>query len=608
MSVSIQDIINQALENRAIALSSLSASLKEKESKEEELGFYYKYLFGDGGNNLGVINILEIYYKELDISVGRTTSRPALQGGINSSKNLWISAFDNAIKFQGDDANGFYPPDTQTNIGDLNFNTGSNFLTTNGDNGETQGGIVVDILNAIEKIGEEASQNDNSRGSFNTESEAEELRDETKGSGILGKRTENSEVFNDGTEEEPEWKVGKNGIDNPHWYNDGKDFENALQSIINELEIYETHIGSIKSYLEFIENGEHAQFEEAGMSENMPIDDINRITTLENNIQNFISDLQEELEYFSSFTASDDISNQPNYNENVFNNKLQNTVPNLLNSIRTTLQSRANVVGTNIDFNNTEGSFRKWLVFWIKQAIGKFDGALVTINGIRDNTIPNAEKSLENANEAIETLFGDDFTRFLIRPEVFAAFYNPEIDEETGEVISKNTGLIWSANLAANRYNIYRRNVTTSTSLLSNDTQWQESDRIKQFVDLNEAETMVRSDYTDKNVSSGIYVYRVKSFDTNELPKAKDRLDTVLNKNTSSPQSDVVGKTYTIESVSENKIKLTENISNPFGVCFISNKYYAVQKAKNNEVVLFESAPLNASKLEEIIGGVFVPE
>ena len=596
MSVSIQDIINQALENRAIALSSLSASLKEKESKEEELEFYYKYLFGDGGSNIGVINILEIYYRELNISVGRTTSRPALQEGINSSKNLWISAFDDAIRSQGDDANGFYPPDTQTNIGDLNFNTDSNFLTTNGDNGETQGGIVANIINVINNLIGSPADASTSKTSPDF------------GVGIIGQRTADNtpNTLPPVGEGDPVTTYGNGTPDFPDWYNTPYkgSFENALQSIINVLEIYKTHIGSIKSYLEFIENGEHAQFEEAGMSENVPIDDINRITTLENNIQNFISDLQKELDYFSSFEASDNISNS-NYNKNTFDNKLQNTVPNLLNSIQTTLQSRANVVRTNIDFNNIEGNFRKWLVFWIKQVIGKFDGALISINGIKNDTIPNANNSIKNANEAIETLLGKKYEEFLLKPEIFAAFYNPGIDEETGETISKNTGLIWSANLAANRYNIYRRNVTTSTTLLSNDTQWQESDRIKQFVDLNEAETMVKSDYVDKNLNPGIYVYRVKSFDTNQAPIASNRLD---NKNTSSPQSDVAGKTYTIESVSENKIKLTEDISNPFVVCFISNKYYAVQKAKNNEVVLFESAPLNASKLEEIIGGVFVPE
>ena len=596
MSVSIQDIINQALENRATALSSLSSSFKEKESKEEELEFYYKYLFGDGGSNIGVINILEIYYRELNISVGRTTSRPALQEGINSSKNLWISVFDNAIRSQGDDANGFYPPDTQTNIGDLNFNTDSNFLTTNGDNGETQGGIVANIINVINNL--IGSPADASTGKTSPDF----------GVGIIGQRTADNtpNTLTPVGEGDPVTTFGDGNIDNPHWYNNvlKRDFESALRGIINALSSYKSYIANTKNLLQFIKDGKNSLFEEAKMSENMPIDDINRITTLENSIQNLADNLQEELDYFSSFVASDDISNQPNYNKNVFDNKLQNTVPNLLNSIRTTLQSRANVVRTNIDFNNIEGSFRKWLVFWIKQAIGKFDGALVSINGIRDNTIPNAEKSLENANEAIETLFGDDFTRFLIRPEVFAAFYNPEINEETGEEISKNVGLIWSANLAANKYNIYRRNVTTNTTLLSNDTQWPESERIRQLIDMNEAETMVKSDFTDRDLNPGIYVYRVRSFDTNEAPIASNRLD---NKNTSSPQSNIVGNTYTIESISENRIKLTENISNTFGVCFISNRYYAVQKAKNNEVVLFENVTSAANLLTEIVGGAFVP-
>ena len=578
MSVSIQDIINQALENRAIALSSLSASLKEKESKEEELDFYDNYLFGDGGDNLGVINILELYYREIALGTGKITSRPALQGGIGSSKNNWKTIFNDAIRSQGDDGNGFYPPDSN-NIGSLEFNESSNYLTTN-----ELGAEAVFSTSVFKRINEVL----------------------TAATNLLNKRKE--EVIEEG-EEGP-----TSSFPSLDYYNDSEaaNLKSSLNNLKSSLEAYNSYLNIIKQKIEYIKNEKNISFEEAGMNFNILFgnnDDTVNIPIIKNKIQDHLSNLQSEITYFDSFNQSDDISGQTGYNRSVFDAKLENGLNNLFTNASTgfkkTFTDRENIIKNIINFNNISGSFRKWLVFWIKQVIGKFDGALISINGIKNDTIPNANNSIKNANEAIETLLGEKYEEFLLKPEIFAAFYNPEIDEETGETISKNVGLIWSANLAANRYNIYRRNVTTSTTLLSNDTQWQESDRIKQFIDLNEAETMIRSDYTDKNLNPGIYVYRVKSFDTNQAPIASNRLD---NKNTSSPQSDVVGKTYTIESVSENKIKLTEDISNPFVVCFISNKYYAVQKAKNNEVVLFENAPLNASKLEEIIGGVFVPE
>lgn len=346
------------------------------------------------------------------------------------------------------------------------------------------------------------------------------------------------------------------------------------------------------------------------MSSDMPTGDISAMNTLQSNVQQHINDLQAELDYFSSFTASDDISGQIGYVRADFDTKLNTTVPNILSGIVTTLQDRAVVVRTVTNYNNSNGNFRKWIKFWIKQSIGKYDGPLISLSGIEKDVIPSAQNSLANANEALQILFGVEYDKYLIKPEAFAAFLNPDLNEETGEIERNKVGVIWLANIAANRYNIYRREITEETTILNNSVQWSSADLIEEFAELNEKETMVLSKYEDNSEEiqeGGLFVYRIKSFDTNENPKAWNRLDSVLSQNTSSQQSNVIGKTFTIESISNNIITLTEEVSDNFGVCFIENKYYGVLKIKKEKITLSENVVGGPTSLIEIKAGVFVP-
>ena len=600
-----QEKIEKLFGDRGIALSSLSSAYKEEINKIDELNFYYSYLFGTGGNNIGLINILELYYKEINTSVGRTTSRPALHNGFGTSEAAWKNAFNLAVTVRGDDAEGFYPPDGN-NIGNKTFNENSDYLTTNLDNNETEGGIVSTLISGSAVRLAIGSAADTSTGKSSPDF----------GVGIIGQRTaDNTEVeTNEGTTEDPiiVTTYGDGTTDNPDWYNTPykTNFENALQNIINSLTSYKNYLDDIKGYLEYIQNGEHAQFEEASMASDMPTSDISAINTLQDNIQTHIDDLQEELDYFSSFTASDNIGGQTGYVRSEFDNKLNTTVPNILTAIVSTLQTRATNVRTNIDYNNTSGSFRKWIVFWIKQAIGKFNGPLITLDGIGDSVIPNAITSLTNANQALNIMFGPQYENYLIKPEVFAAFFNPVLNEETAQIITRRVGVVWLANIAANRYNIYRRKVNGLTSLFNNQEQWSGDFLIEEYAQTNDDQTMVRSDYMDEGgdlQNGGLFVYRVKSFDTAESPNAWNRLDSVLGQNTSSQQSNVIGKTFTIESFTGNVMTLTEEVDDNFGVCYIENKYYGVLKIKETKITLSENITGNPTNLIEIKASVFVP-
>lgn len=595
-------------EDRGNALISLASSQTERQNKLDETNFYYTYLFGSGGNNIGLITILELYYKELNISVGRTTTRPSLEGGEGTSTSAWKSSFDIAIRPQGDDANGFYPPDAN-NIGQKELNESSNYLTTNDDQRETNGGIipfVVDGSNIDVAIGEEADTS-------TTKTSPD------YGVGLIGQRTaDNEQILNPAyvdeatTPGEPQYYYGDGSPDNPDYYNtpEKTDLENALQELIDKLNNYKTYVDGLIPKLQYIADGNHSVFEEAEMSADMPTNDITNLENLSTNIQGHIDNLQNELTYFSSFTAGNDISTQPGYNRADFDNRLNTIIPGILSNTETTIQNRVSDVETAIDYNDTAGSFRKWIVFWIKQIIGKFDGSLLALNGIDNEIIPNAKNSLGNANEALLVLVGTDYDKYLLTPEVIAGFFNPDLNEDTGEITKKNASVIWLANIAANRYNIYRKEVSNKTTLFDDTVQWGSADLIEEYAELNKKGIMVKSDYKDTASileNGGKFIYRIKSFDTNISPSAWSRLDTELAQNTSSQQSNTNGETFTIDSIENNVVTLTEEPENNFGLCFIENKYYGVLKQKKKKITLSEIVEGTPTELVEIKGGVFVP-
>jgi len=138
--MTFEEKVLKLLDNRSNALVSKKGTFQSETEAEAERDFNNEYLFGDGTDE-GVVNILEAYYKEMNIGVGRTSSAPALQGGVGASKTSYLSQFTNAVDLNGDSASGFYPPDAY-GIGAQNINMSSIWFTTSGDNGQTTGGIV----------------------------------------------------------------------------------------------------------------------------------------------------------------------------------------------------------------------------------------------------------------------------------------------------------------------------------------------------------------------------------------------------------------------------------------------------------------------------------
>jgi len=584
------------LENRGTSLLGYSGALNSEANMKDERDLNDTFLFGDGVD-IGIVNILELYYKELNISIGRTTSSPAMQNGIGSSQSAWKARFKSAVSKSGD-GSLYLDVDPEDGIGDQDINENSVWFTTNDDNGETEGGIVADLIDGSDikvAIGEAASQNANGRGSFTTNSEAEAHRDETKGTAILGKRTENSEIYSETTV----YYVGENGIDNPHWYNtpEKTNFESAMQSIISSLNTYKSHIDTIEENLQTIADGNNDLFETSNMSGDAPTNDISKIQTLKSNVQTHIDNLQAELNYFSSFTASNDISSQTGYNKTTFDNKLTTTVPNILNNIKTTLQGRETDVNSAISYNNTTSGIRKWLVFWVKENILKPDAPYVGLDGIA-NALSQAEAGIKKANESLITLYGSDTGKWIARPNNAYAYQNNILNEETGEVTKRINDFGWIGPVYVNKVEVYRKEISSS-NIIPDNTNWGSEDLYTTLTSFDPEVGIIKQIYQDDDASLAqgqVYIYRAQVYDTNDEVE-RTRLDPDYNSN--SLQSEIYdeGNSFSFSSIVNGVFTFTDpdDLSDFSANAFVaitgtssSDGFYRVEKLSGKEITLFD--------------------
>lgn len=523
-----EEKVDKILEQRASALSVKRGALESEIQLEEERDFNNEYLFGRGSSE-GVVNFFETYYRELSIGLGRQTTAPALQGGVGSSESSYKSRFSTAVDLNGDTINGFYPPDS-FGIGSQNLNTSSTWFTTNGDNGETEGGIS---------------------GSLNSMSSAI--------SDLITKRTEDLLPL---TPDPP----GDGNPDNPDYYQDPEAavLENSLLSIINGLNSYKNYLEITKSILQKVLDGNNALCEETtDLKTDIPTGDISNINSFQTVLQGHIDSVQVEYNYFSALPAG--------YSRGVVDTKLNTTLPNLKSSIKNSLLSRETEVKSAISYGDTSSGIRKWLFFWISQNIQKPISPYVGLNGI-SQSIASAQKTLNQSNEALDILFGDT-GKYIAQPTSIAAFFDPVLDEE-GLVTQSKIRYLWLGSTVVNKYKIFKQIITSQTP---DNTDWTDSDLLTWVVTKNPDTSSIFIEYVDTVVDEETgYIYRVQSFDTNEGPTGDiPRVDSF---NTSSVQSKIYEESG-INILGINEGLITTDIEHDID----ENTYIAITGTSSND-------------------------
>ena len=512
--MTFEEKVQSILDKRTIALISKKGALQSEVDANGEKDFNNIYLFGDGTNE-GVVNFFESYYRELNLAVGRTTSSPSLQGGIGTSQSAYLARFITAVDLNGDDATGFYPPDAY-NIGAQDLNYSSIWFTTNGDQGQTTGGIV----------GLGSSLTSATTNLYNKRQE--DLTGPTP-----------PDYFPDGLPDNPDY------YDNPYRSN----LLTAFTNLISGLNNYKTYLGTTITLLTKVQDDQNELVNITNSKLDYPLSDISIMESLQLTIQDHIDDVTDEYNYFNSFSASNNISGQPGYNRTTFNTKLTSTLPSLTSGIGSTLTTRESQVKTALSYNSLSSGIRKWLIFWITQNIEKPIAPYVTLNGIT-GALNNAEKSITSSDNALNILYGDP-TRYITTPRTLATYFDPTLDVD-GLIIENKITYLWLGTPIANKYKIYRRSIV-DTTVLNNDA-WTDLDLLTWTITVNPETNNIDIEHIDDSVlSDTLYSYRAQIFDTDEGPSSPlNRLDSF---NSSSLQSRIYDEDgYSVVSILDGEI------------------------------------------------------
>jgi hypothetical protein len=159
-------------------------------------------------------------------------------------------------------------------------------------------------------------------------------------------------------------------------------------------------------------------------------------------------------------------------------------------------------------------------LFWVEARVGKPTGSLIAVNGL--GTASNSKTTeINQAENALNSLFPGNRDRWLPKPKIFASFYNPSIydafnaptPEQVGDVEQNAIEIVWDGLKNASDYQVHRRLFSAVDWLtFSNDDQW--TGPISTYTDQNDDGT-IKTSFKDTGIVSGeVYVYRIRTTDT----------------------------------------------------------------------------------------------
>lgn len=551
--------------SRSRKIGSIHGLNGAEDEKEEVRDYFYSLLFGN--SDLGVMDYFTPAYSIAYNLVGFDTSKPSLRQGNDSD---WKNQFEQAVTQSGDDE--FYLTDAN-GLGESEINESTAWLNDNDPNGTTNQGYVPQLNSLSDVVGSEVTVNADARGGFSTQTEAETQRDTDRGYAegskgsdyLLNYRTENSEVYQDISDSL--WYVGENGLDQPDYFNDPE-----RQALLDELTQTSTNaqsaiddLNSYKTLLQAFLNEENEIMNEAEIDQdtNITSDTQSLITDIDTAISNIgghktaIDDL---YTYFNGFTAANDISGQTGYTQSEFNTKLSDTVTEASSTISTYQTTQSNIIS---HFGNLTSGWRSARYFWIKQAIKKPDGPMYQLNGI-SNSRTSTYNDLDDATNDLSAIESNQ-NRWLPKPITIAAFYEPNIDDETGNILQKRSHILWQGNQGANLYEIRRIEVSNLPTAPNNVDSWPSPTVIK-MTELNPDSGLVVTSYVDSGVTGGTeYAYAVKAFDIDDLDVNIPRIDSFDSGSAASSVYDE-NTSFTVSLVEEipSGLRLTLNEEHEF--------------------------------------------
>ena len=529
----------KALGERGLALSNIRSAIRMKKDADIRKEDLELILFGDGVN-YGVVSILSIMYTQVWYTTGKVANAPVLHD-FEQAKNQYRENFALSVTPAGDGIRGLHPPQVDNpDAGQDNVDPNSIWLTDHGLETSMYGTGIIQLLeNLADVVGVVASANGDGRGPYLTEEDAQVQMLVDGGYGILGLRTENSEIFLSGVDQ---WTIGQNGIDTPDNFTKKSSLISALKTIQDR---FNSLLGVLQQEVDLLEgtNGDILKEFRVDLPDDPGLNDFI------NQVNEFIVKVQDYIDYFNQF---DDPS--PVINRADINSKLSEVLV-YSQTIATAMNNRTNSIVSGMLGNASEGT-RKHLVFWITEVVTKPDGPYAMLLAASD-LLTMAQTNLSNRNSRLN-FFTSNHDEWIETP-LIQSIYDQAIMNVDKETINRwESNVLWNLVMSANKYMVLYKKLSEMLLPLNNDL-WDESLGIW-ITDILPT-TFLRNILTMSPPQETV-IFRLVAFDTAQGESGDlDRADTF---DTKSPQSDIISNDISfvqLENTANNQNVIMVNIS-----------------------------------------------
>jgi len=497
MAFTFDEKLEKLKNARSAALNQLIAIAITKASALEEDQFNDTFLFGDGGE-IGIVKLIDYYYIEkIELNADTYADSPGVTIGNPSVAGDWTPEFDASLDGTTSDPDPYYD-----DTADQNLNTDTTWLN---DNSAATGGSAGAIFNCNELVVGTNGINDlqTERGS-NPDNFPTAMR-----TAILT-------------------------------------FLLALIQKIDASSTYQTLLNTLSSEVSDIKDGTNTLFETSGMDDSVD-DDTAAITALlavlvdagvvgDSNDLSDTNDVGNDdtlyayYNYFEGFTPGDPPTGQT-YVQATFDTYLQELETLANTTIKGALNTRyGNIEGIIGGEDPSFTKLRQWRYFWINQKIGKPLGSRVTYLAMGTAEI-SADKALDEANDGLAAVIGNNYDEYIPTPKIIAAYYNPLINKSTGLLILQRDGLVLGGQSHATSYEIYRR--VTSDDDITND-EWGD-DVYLTHTEVDDETGNISLIVDDEEVDEDTtYTYRVVTVDDTNDAFASESIESDIYDETSS--------------------------------------------------------------------------
>jgi hypothetical protein len=508
---------------RENALSSRRSTFYTEDDAELEKADMERILFGDG-TNYGVLHLSYAVYRQIYVLSGRSTTMPVFND-FAVARGMYEDVFKLCVTTGGDGDGGLYPPiSSGSTIGGMTFNKGSKWIVGHNLGTTATGtGILQKCQPVVDAVGTAAIRNADKRGPYTTQSAANSAMAADRGTGFLGRRTDNSEVYSitDTTTNVTEWWIGKDGLDDPDDFEQSTTFFTALLSLHASMA---DAVAIVNLENDLVTNTNNAILEEFKIAfpEDSGLEDmLADVTELAEKVAEWVT-------YFGAFTDPTPVDQRDEINAKLAD----------VNSLITPIITRMTARMTELPdlLGDAETGSNKYLAFWIEKLVSKLDGGPYSVlNGI-PSMLTSAEDQIKAVDKEVK-IFSEDLTEYLTTPTFT---FNSAIDLYSleNEYIRSTLDVNWKMNLGANKYKFFVKPLSAITFPIDNSVPWGDEDMVWIVDSYPDDYTILLNKYRIDPAPTEPIIYRVMSFDTDEGPTGGfDRQDTF---NTSSRQSDLI--------------------------------------------------------------------